>query len=109
MSNFIPTIMDSEMNSIHSFIDFLKGVLRIDKDTRWTPSMAKVHPFITREVFTIPFEPQRENDRVSTNENGDDTNSDASTSSKDSKEYNIGSCPSKIMYPVSLSMQPQYL
>jgi hypothetical protein len=37
---FVPFITDSEMNTMEAFIDFLKGVLRIDKDTRWTPSMA---------------------------------------------------------------------
>jgi hypothetical protein len=36
------------MNSMDAFIDFLKGVLRIDKDTRWTPNMAMEHPFIKR-------------------------------------------------------------
>jgi hypothetical protein len=61
--------------------------------------MAKEHPFITRETYTGPFEPQREQERVSTNETGDDTMSEKSTSSKDSKEYKVGSCPSKILYP----------
>jgi hypothetical protein len=41
-------IFESEMNSMDAFIDFLKGLLRIDKDTRWTPIMAKEHPFVTR-------------------------------------------------------------
>lgn len=48
---FPPFISDSEMNTMDAFIDFLKGVLRIDKDTRWTPSMAQKHPFITREFY----------------------------------------------------------
>ena len=30
-------VLESEMNAIEAFIDFLKGILRIDKDTRWTP------------------------------------------------------------------------
>lgn len=36
------------MNTVDAFIDFLKGVLRIDRDLRWTPTMAMGHPFITR-------------------------------------------------------------
>ncbi len=40
-----------------ALIDFLKGVLRLEKDHRWTPSMAMEHPFITREIFNGHFEP----------------------------------------------------
>lgn len=42
-------VLESELNAMDSFIDFLKGVLRLDKDLRWTPTMAMQHPFITRE------------------------------------------------------------
>ena len=91
-----------------AFIDFLKGILRIDKDHRWTPSMAMEHPFITREVFNGHFEPQREVERRSTNETGDDSMSERSSSSKDSREYKVGSCPSKLLYPQTATM-PQYL
>jgi hypothetical protein len=87
------------MNTVDAFIDFLKGLFRIDKETRWTPLMAKEHPFITRDYFTNHFEPQRELERIPTNEYTDDTMSERSTSSKDSKEYKVGSCPSKILYP----------
>mmetsp|Transcript_37515 Transcript_37515/g.27663 ORF Transcript_37515/g.27663 Transcript_37515/m.27663 type:complete len:118 (+) Transcript_37515:1051-1404(+) len=104
-----PTLSDSELNTIDSFIDFLKGVLRLEKEQRWTPLMAKEHPFITRNTFTGPFEPQREVERVSTNETEYDTQSEKSTSSKDSKEYKVGSCPSKIMYPQSIGMGTSYL
>lgn len=38
--NFRPYITESEMNTMDAFIDFLKGVLRLDKDQRWTPLMA---------------------------------------------------------------------
>lgn len=48
------------MNTMDAFIDFLKGLLRLDKEQRWTPLMAKEHPYITRETYTGPFEPQRE-------------------------------------------------
>ncbi len=58
-------VLESEINSIDAFIDFLKGVLRLDKDHRWSPQMAMEHPFITRQVFTAPFEPPR---RTRTNE-----------------------------------------
>lgn len=94
-----------------AFIDFLKGVLRLDKETRWTPLMAKEHPFITREVYTGPFEPSRDIERSSshTNDLEYESVSEKSTSSMDSKEYKVGSCPSKIMYPQSVSMQVSYL
>lgn len=91
-----------------AFIDFLKGVLRIDKDKRWTPSMAMEHPFITRETFTGHFEPKRE-ERSSTHDTmGEDTMSERSNSSKDSKDYKAGSCPSRILYPLTASL-PQYM
>jgi len=96
------------MNSIDAFIDFLKGLLRIDKDSRWTPLMAKEHPFITRSYFTGPFEPHREVEKSSTNDTVDDTMSEKSTSSKDSREYKVGSCPSKLLYPQP-SFQPHYM
>jgi len=87
------------MNTLDCFIDFLKGILRMDKEFRWTPSMALEHPFITRKMFTGHFEPKREEEKNSTNETGEDTMSEQSCSSKDSKEYRVGSCPSKILYP----------
>jgi hypothetical protein len=61
---------------MEAFIDFLKGVLRIDKDTRWTPNMAMEHPFIKRHPFTGPFDPAREQEKNSTNETGEDTMSE---------------------------------
>lgn len=96
------------MNAMDSFIDFLKGVLRLDKDQRWTPNMAMTHPFIARKVFTVPFEPQREIDRRSTTETYDESMSEKSPSSRDSKDYKAGSCPSKILYPQTATV-PQYL
>lgn len=96
----MPHIPESEYNSMLAFIDFLKGVLRINKDLRWTPNMAKEHPYISRAAFKGNFEPERELERVSSNETGDDTMSEMSSSSKSSKDYNkVGSCPSKILYP----------
>jgi dual specificity protein kinase YAK1 len=58
-------VLESELNAIEAFIDFLKGILRIDKDMRWTAGMALEHPFVTRETWTGPFEPKRE---ISTHE-----------------------------------------
>lgn len=59
--------------------------------------MAMEHPFITRETWTGPFEPKKE---TSAHESyGADTMSEMSSSSKDSKDYKAGSCPSKILYP----------
>lgn len=64
------------MNSMDAFIDFLKGILCIDKESRWTALMAMEHPFITREMFTGHYEPLREQERISTNENGEDSMSE---------------------------------
>lgn len=69
-------ISDIEMNTLDCFIDFLKGILRMDKEFRWTPSMALEHPFITRKMFTGHFEPKREEEKNSTNETGEDTMSE---------------------------------
>jgi hypothetical protein len=92
--------MESELNTIEAFIDFLKGVLRIDKELRWTPLMAMEHPFITREFYTGPFQPNRRDEKSSTHDTmGEDTMSEISGSSKDSKDYKAGSCPSRILYP----------
>ncbi len=69
-------INDLEMNTMDAFIDFLKGVLRVDKDSRWTPNMAYEHPFISRKNFTGHYEPKREDERSYTNETGEDTMSE---------------------------------
>jgi hypothetical protein len=53
-------VLESEINAMEAFIHFLKGVLNIDKDQRWTPTMAMGHPFITRETFTGHYQPRRE-------------------------------------------------
>jgi hypothetical protein len=92
-----------------AFIDFLKGVLRLDKDQRWTPSMAMTHPFIARETYTGHFEPRKDHERAQPLEPGnEDNSSETSSSSKDSKEYKAGSCPSKLLYHQATSV-PQYL
>lgn len=43
---------------------------------------------------------------MSTNETGDDTMSEKSSSSRDSREYKVGSCPSKILYPQTNTFHP---
>jgi hypothetical protein len=53
-------IGEGEMQQMDALIDFLKGVLRYERESRWTPSMAMEHPFITREKYNGHFEPQRE-------------------------------------------------
>ena len=90
---------ESEINQMEAFIDFLKGVLRIDSSSRWTPTMAMKHPFIKRDQFRGSFEPSREEEGNSAHETGEDTISEHSSSSQNSKDYKIGSCPSKILYP----------
>ena len=98
-------VLESEINAMEAFIHFLKGVLAIDKDQRWSPTMAMGHPFITRETFTGHYQPKRDLDKTSNHDTlGEDTMSERSSSSKDSKEYKAGSCPSKILYPQTASV-----
>lgn len=40
-----------------SFLDFLLGILDLDPACRWSPKQALQHPFITRALFTGPFQP----------------------------------------------------
>ena len=66
--------------------------------------MGMEHPFIKRQHYIAPFDPARDQERNSTNETGEDTMSDQSSSSRDSKEYKYGSCPSKILYPQTAAL-----
>lgn len=45
------------MNNRVAFIDFVRGLLTIDPLQRWSPQQAKLHPFITQQKFTQPFQP----------------------------------------------------
>ena len=40
-----------------AFIDFAQGLLNLNPLERWTPSQARMHPFITQAKFTGPFVP----------------------------------------------------
>eukprot|EP00271_Cylindrocystis_brebissonii_P010019 TRINITY_DN259_c0_g1_i1.p1 TRINITY_DN259_c0_g1~~TRINITY_DN259_c0_g1_i1.p1 ORF type:complete len:1341 (-),score=300.84 TRINITY_DN259_c0_g1_i1:710-4732(-) len=40
-----------------SFIHFLRGVLQLDPDKRWTPVQALAHPFLTEEPFSVDWKP----------------------------------------------------
>ncbi|KAI0031737.1 kinase-like domain-containing protein, partial [Vararia minispora EC-137] len=51
--------MDKEMNNRASFIDFCSGLLNLDPLQRWTPQQARMHPFITGEKFTNPYNPSQ--------------------------------------------------
>lgn len=42
---------DSDIENRKCFIDFLKGLLRIDPSERWTASQAIMHPFVHGRVF----------------------------------------------------------
>ncbi|KAJ2791642.1 dual specificity protein kinase yak1 [Coemansia linderi] len=46
-----------EYQSRFALIDFLRGVLNIDPDKRWSPQQASLHPFITGEPFVGTFVP----------------------------------------------------
>jgi dual specificity protein kinase YAK1 len=45
------------MSNRNAFIDFAQGLLNLNPLERWTPSQAKLHPFITQQKFTGPFVP----------------------------------------------------
>ncbi|KAJ7287843.1 kinase-like domain-containing protein [Mycena rebaudengoi] len=49
--------VEKELNNRASFIDFCQGLLNLSPVTRWTPQQARLHPFITGEKFTKPFQP----------------------------------------------------
>ncbi|KAJ2380762.1 hypothetical protein GGI05_006201, partial [Coemansia sp. RSA 2603] len=40
-----------------ALIDFLRGLLHLDPDKRWSPQQAIMHPFITGEPFNGPYNP----------------------------------------------------
>ncbi|KAJ2708426.1 dual specificity protein kinase yak1, partial [Coemansia spiralis] len=46
-----------EFQSRLALIDFLRGLLQLDPDRRWSPHQAAAHPFITGEPFLGPFVP----------------------------------------------------
>ncbi|KAJ2787859.1 dual specificity protein kinase yak1 [Coemansia interrupta] len=40
-----------------ALIDFLRGLLEMDPNKRWSPQQAMMHPFITGEPFNGPYNP----------------------------------------------------
>jgi dual specificity protein kinase YAK1 len=46
----------AELNNRASFIDFCQGLLNLNPIERWSPQQARMHPFITGEKFTKPFQ-----------------------------------------------------
>ncbi|KAF7792344.1 hypothetical protein EIP86_003380 [Pleurotus ostreatoroseus] len=49
--------VEKEMNNRAAFIDFCQGLLNMDATARWTPQQARLHPFITGEKWTKPWQP----------------------------------------------------
>lgn len=45
-----------EMNNRAAFIDFVQGLLNMDPIQRWSPQQARLHPFITGEKWTKPWQ-----------------------------------------------------
>ena len=45
-----------ELNNRASFIDFCQGLLNLNPIERWSPQQARMHPFITGEKFSKPFQ-----------------------------------------------------
>ncbi|XP_020094788.1 homeodomain-interacting protein kinase 2-like isoform X2 [Ananas comosus] len=46
-----------------ALVDFLRGLLELDPERRWSPLQALHHPFITGELLTCPYEPPSETRR----------------------------------------------
>ena len=46
-----------EKENRECFVDFLLGILEVDPHARWTPHQAALHPFISGDPFTGPFQP----------------------------------------------------
>lgn len=69
LSNFADLISrtDTEMRSRIAFIDFVKGLLNLDPEQRWTPQQARLHPFVLGEQLTQPFVPPPHVKSYSTN------------------------------------------
>jgi dual specificity protein kinase YAK1 len=55
---------DTEKTECLSLIDFLRGLLEVDPNKRWSPLQASHHPFITGEAFTGPYKPFQEPPRL---------------------------------------------
>ncbi|GJE95495.1 dual specificity protein kinase yak1 [Phanerochaete sordida] len=49
--------IEKEMNNRAAFIDFVQGLLNMDPIQRWSPQQARMHPFITGEKWTKPWQP----------------------------------------------------
>ncbi|KAG0227699.1 dual specificity protein kinase yak1 [Actinomortierella wolfii] len=61
--------IDKEMATRQSFVNFLQGLLNLNPIERWSPQQAKMHPFITGEVFSGRFVPPSIPKKVITAEN----------------------------------------
>ncbi|SGY13742.1 BQ5605_C010g05961 [Microbotryum silenes-dioicae] len=48
---------EKERKNRLAFIDFVKGLLNLDPEQRWTPQQARLHPFVLGEPFLQPFVP----------------------------------------------------
>ncbi|KAI9487955.1 kinase-like domain-containing protein [Zychaea mexicana] len=71
---------DQEIKLRRSLADFLKGLLTVDPEIRWTPKQAREHPFITGEPYTGPYVPVKELSR--------NTSTDSASSSGDKNGNN---------------------
>ncbi|KAI7858995.1 kinase-like domain-containing protein [Circinella umbellata] len=49
------------------FADFLKGLLTIDPENRWTPKQARDHPFISGKPLSRPYIPTKEKNTSGSN------------------------------------------
>jgi len=56
-SNLTPSCVIEEEERRVVFLQFLEGVLQINPDTRWTPTQASGHPFITGARYDPDFQP----------------------------------------------------
>ncbi|KAF9233322.1 kinase-like domain-containing protein [Melanogaster broomeanus] len=77
--------MEKELNNRASFIDFCQGLLNLNPIERWSPPQARMHPFITGEKFTKPFQPNGHTPQIAS----------PTTSGSDSKRPYGGLVPSQ--------------
>jgi hypothetical protein len=86
------------------FVDFVKGLLQMDPRKRWTASMSRQHPFISRKNYEGPFTPKVEKPPVPAQNHSIDEHDEHSDSSSVSRRNRsddmydkMGSCPSQIL------------
>ncbi|KAI8149687.1 kinase-like domain-containing protein [Fennellomyces sp. T-0311] len=72
---------EQELQQRQSLADFLKGLLTVDPDKRWTPNQARGHPFLNGKPCLVPYVPVKDAEC----NNSNSTKSDSVPNGKDMK------------------------